>query len=210
MIRINSDEYFNAFVTEVTIPVVPWDLGLDDPDYDDVLFKGIGELESFESGRAVTNGMDLFGNKTFIITGINSDYNNPAGEDLIIIDEQNYPPFQPYNSGLFDGLIAKIEKGGIRYVLFKESSGDIIKAYFPVIYPNPANDYIHFEFEIPANSELVLEIVDIFGKSMYKYKEPSSGGLADISVPLDKFPAGLYFLNSKVNNMIYNTKFVKY
>lgn len=61
-------------------------------------------------------------------------------------------------------------------------------------YPNPANDRIHLEWNLPMTRSVTIEITDAAGRICYQTPATSASGL---TVPLTEVPAGVYFVTLK-------------
>ncbi len=72
------------------------------------------------------------------------------------------------------------------------------------VYPNPASNYIHIDFNRKPNKQYNLQIFDIQGKQVFYKNNVNS----DINI--EQFPKGIYFLRLSDNHaVISDIKFIK-
>jgi hypothetical protein len=80
----------------------------------------------------------------------------------------------------------------------------------PVLYPNPANDYIHIQFSDQVNDLIRFEIFSIQGDSVLS--AVSAPGMKNnvVSVNISQLSTGLYCYRIIARNQIFTGKFIKY
>jgi len=74
------------------------------------------------------------------------------------------------------------------------------------IYPNPVNDCVNINLSGMNSDDIQLSITDISGKLLYSETVLKAG---EISVNLESFESGIYFVSVMNENKIMNKKFVK-
>lgn len=89
------------------------------------------------------------------------------------------------------------------------SVNDINPTSFVTISPNPAAHYVDIKFELIDATDLEIKISDINGRDMFtttsKFYE---SGLQNLSIALDKFLPGIYFISFRSHNGIRVEKLV--
>ncbi len=71
------------------------------------------------------------------------------------------------------------------------------------LYPNPASQYVHFDFEVQQKLLLGVEITDIQGKTQKLIaKDWARPGLNRLQIDIGELPAGMYFVNLKNDEKI--------
>ena len=68
------------------------------------------------------------------------------------------------------------------------------------LYPNPNNGNFSFDYNVPPESEAVLEIYDATGRKLESLNLPEGEGVLGIS--LEKMPSGIYFYEVLLNGTI--------
>ena len=63
------------------------------------------------------------------------------------------------------------------------------------VYPNPANDATQVYFTIAQKETVQVQLTDISGRVLQQYSGVYDVGTNSIAIPVDKLPAGLYFIN---------------
>ena len=63
------------------------------------------------------------------------------------------------------------------------------------LYPNPAVNKVHVNFEIKESSEMNFFITDISGKVLYQDTETRPAGKHKIELNCEKFARGFYLIN---------------
>jgi len=79
---------------------------------------------------------------------------------------------------------------------------------FVRIYPNPANEYIQFEFDIATKKNTTIEIIDHAGKRISTI--PILIGLSSYNFDISHYPAGVYFVLVHYNDKTELHKIIKY
>ncbi|MFC2107129.1 T9SS type A sorting domain-containing protein [Bacteroidota bacterium] len=119
---------------------------------------------------------DIFGEGQYTYTWF--DENNPSDKvDLVVI-------YKLSNVGIAESLINQVE--------------------FSEAYPNPANSYVFFDFDIPATIEnSSITITNLLGAVVKEI--PVSGNSGKVKINTSDLDNGLYFGSLKVGNQIATT-----
>jgi hypothetical protein len=170
---------------------------------------GIGYNSTLGVGKAIARSFNPFSSDLQIIAGINTN-----ASSLLDLALQSYPPYQATNNGLYDGFLVKLDyaysSGTYSVDLFKEMIPQIESSSVPLVYPNPANDYINYSYQLNENAFIEIEIFDIMGNSVVKLTENKPKGVFFIPIEVNNLTSGMYLIRSKINNQIFSNKFVKY
>ncbi|MEO0340482.1 MAG: PKD domain-containing protein, partial [Bacteroidota bacterium] len=77
------------------------------------------------------------------------------------------------------------------------------------LFPNPAQDLIHLQMDLPQQDQVNLQVVDLFGKVILNQ---DLGQLQSGIIPVDiaALPTGTYLVNVRVGNTRVGKRFVKY
>ncbi len=62
------------------------------------------------------------------------------------------------------------------------------------VFPNPANEYLLYESEYPANTIEYVRIIDVIKGEIYRHEEKG------YSIPLSNIPAGIYVIELKLKD----------
>ncbi|HPI86732.1 MAG TPA: C10 family peptidase [Bacteroidales bacterium] len=62
------------------------------------------------------------------------------------------------------------------------------------VFPNPANDKLHVEFNINSTEDLKIKLVNITGQTLYSETHPGFSGNYQNEIAVGSLPAGMYFL----------------
>ena len=84
----------------------------------------------------------------------------------------------------------------------KETVSDQIK-----MYPNPAEDILHFDFPKEATFPLQLDLYSKDGKTIIKIRIPTQQ--ENFNCKLNQFPSGMYFIKISERNRVTFRKFIK-
>ncbi|MBP7808180.1 MAG: T9SS type A sorting domain-containing protein [Bacteroidia bacterium] len=68
------------------------------------------------------------------------------------------------------------------------------------IFPNPANTDIYMSVDIPTDTEIEYQILDVTGRIVAQSKQAVSMGTTVLSVNLEKLSKGIYYLKFDCNN----------
>jgi hypothetical protein len=84
-------------------------------------------------------------------------------------------------------------------------SSELVRAKEMKIYPNPAIDFVNFEFLKPVQKDLTLQVFNFIGKKVFELNVVSQ----KISVPLNNFYRGIYIfqLRDKSGRVVESGKF---
>lgn len=81
----------------------------------------------------------------------------------------------------------------------EETIDDLVKIK---VFPNPVNEVVNIQFEVPVDGETIVEILDFQGKLVKSdLIEPA---ITEKQINLQEFPAGIYYLrltNGKYANV---------
>ena len=77
------------------------------------------------------------------------------------------------------------------------------------LFPNPAQDLIHLQMDLEQQSQVHLQVVDLFGKVVY---QQDIGQIQSGIIPVDiaPLPTGTYLMNVRVGNTSLGKRFIKY
>lgn len=79
-----------------------------------------------------------------------------------------------------------------------------------VIYPNPSVDYIRFNLFKTATKEILVNLFDEYGRSIYfRSVDPLLISDEFIELNIQRFPAGMYTITVQAGNFLQSGKFVK-
>jgi hypothetical protein len=82
---------------------------------------------------------------------------------------------------------------------------DIVNAY-----PNPFADQFVISMQSAVDSEAVITLHDVTGKTVYTSHEKLLKGSNEVQVKLaDQYPAGLYILTATTKDLNYSTRVIK-
>ncbi|HPM93478.1 MAG TPA: T9SS type A sorting domain-containing protein, partial [Bacteroidales bacterium] len=62
------------------------------------------------------------------------------------------------------------------------------------VFPNPANDKLHVEFNVNSTEDLKIKLVNITGQTLYSEIHPGFSGNYQNEIAVGSLPAGMYFL----------------
>lgn len=137
------------------------------------------------------------------------DSKAPNGNSLSLL-EYNTKDTEPLNGQSYYRLKQTDFDGTSKYsnivsVNFKKGSEVVF-----TVYPNPNRGEFTVDFNgIENNHEVIIELVDINGKVIYKnsiYSQEHSNSVKII--PLEKISSGIYFCNLKVEGIVYTSKVI--
>jgi hypothetical protein len=77
------------------------------------------------------------------------------------------------------------------------------------IFPNPASDYLRIEFTQTGLSGNDIQVIDIAGQVVTRFQQPYQPGMRQVSIPLNAFNPGIYFVRLVSGNKVWVEKFVK-
>jgi len=85
-----------------------------------------------------------------------------------------------------------------------ESTAHILD--LPIIYPNPARESFIIDFSIADIEQADINIYDLSGKKIFESIKKSNVQL--LKIKTENFKSGLYFIEIRLKNKIYNKKLV--
>ncbi|MFZ4521575.1 MAG: T9SS type A sorting domain-containing protein [Bacteroidales bacterium] len=75
--------------------------------------------------------------------------------------------------------------------------------------PNPAGEKIKVEINLDQDANVALEIVNLFGQRMLVIDKGNlSAGLQGFKIDVSAFPAGIYFITARINDLRYTRKII--
>jgi hypothetical protein len=77
------------------------------------------------------------------------------------------------------------------------------------ILPNPFTDIFRAEFKGTKNSNLAIEIIDLFGKTLYTENLNLDNGYNTLRIQTKKWPSGAYILSAKQDSKIQRVQLIK-
>lgn len=90
-----------------------------------------------------------------------------------------------------------------KYVLGPEGGVDVTPTPMPpsrlrfhALFPNPVRDELHLTLGVPTDAPLVLELIDLRGRSVRRQALEPQGGFVTALVPTRGLPSGLYWLRA--------------
>lgn len=77
-----------------------------------------------------------------------------------------------------------------------------------IVYPNPATTKTKIEFDLLANSKVMINLVDNAGRMVYSYSLSAIAGKIVHNIPLNGLASGIYHVVMYVNYKVYAEKLV--
>lgn len=77
------------------------------------------------------------------------------------------------------------------------------------IYPNPVNEASALSFFASANETVIIQIVDVTGRIIYKFNQSVTPGENVIGINTSELPKGNYFCNTIGKSFKYTCRFIK-
>lgn len=77
-----------------------------------------------------------------------------------------------------------------------------------VIYPNPVQSVINYDFSLTQNQEVVISVVDVLGQTVYSSVVNGITGVNNVKIDARKLASGVYSLNTVVGNKTYSEKVI--
>jgi hypothetical protein len=89
------------------------------------------------------------------------------------------------------------------YAMYNTSSVDEMDnlARFISVYPNPANDFAGVEIDLIDRSDVVINMVNAMGQTVYTEAQALDAGTQKLNLETSNLSAGLYFVNVNVNGV---------
>lgn len=155
--------------------------------------------------RFVATGDSVFagGTQTGVYLSTDGGENwTPSNEGLSEYVQKNELMFASNNSYIFVGSKGNLGSGFCNLwrlpLLPVDTTGiDDFNAVTEMIrvFPNPANDIINLTINLPSVEVISFSISDILGNSKIIFNsELNPGGNNNISIPVDNYPAGTYYI----------------
>ncbi|MES2763411.1 MAG: T9SS type A sorting domain-containing protein [Bacteroidota bacterium] len=150
------------------------------------------ELESSEDGTNFTK-----------ITTV-----NPIG-NLSSFNNYNYLDFNPFNPITYYRLKMIDLDYTYEYSAVISVENKTSKQETFIVYPNPASGELYVKLVVPGEKEAMLEIKDIFGRSVYQQKIDLTQAIDNTYININNFSSGTYIVNITAGNSFSeNTKVV--
>jgi|GEM_PF-3130162 len=111
----------------------------------------------------------------------------------------SYSTFDGQNAYFISSFYTAISEIYIDQVLTANSFHNGIEVNdfsISTLYPNPANPFIQFEYETKLSQNLTFAIYGLDGKLYKKFYSNNFYGKKSLSLSLDNFPSGFYFLKA--------------
>ncbi len=81
--------------------------------------------------------------------------------------------------------------------------GNAADVFSMQVYPNPVRDVASVGYYLPSSAAVRAEIVNVLGNVVYSVPEQrQAGGKQTLSVPVERFTAGMYYVRLMINNGI--------
>nr|MDQ3049191.1 T9SS type A sorting domain-containing protein [Bacteroidota bacterium] len=77
------------------------------------------------------------------------------------------------------------------------------------LFPNPANDHITVNFDLPKQQIISFEITNVLGQVVYSGENHSLQGINSIVIDIVNLNKGIYFLQLKSDTVQTSLKFIK-
>lgn len=77
------------------------------------------------------------------------------------------------------------------------------------VYPNPVKDQLNIQFDHNAAQTYKISIVDVLGKSVWQQTYQKPGAASEISIPVQSFASGMYFISIQDDAGLNTYKFIK-
>ena len=76
------------------------------------------------------------------------------------------------------------------------------------LYPVPAYDFVNVEYEIATSSDITIEVLDMLGRVKFANNIVAVQGANNLTIDVNDYPQGVYFLTIKVGDSVTTKKFV--
>lgn len=86
------------------------------------------------------------------------------------------------------------------------SVNDLDKPRTLSLYPNPAMEQTHLELNLPTSDEVVIQVYNNLGQSVYSKNLIMGAGEHSVGIPLEGLQSGLHFVQVKTSHQIYLEK----
>ncbi|NVK73346.1 MAG: T9SS type A sorting domain-containing protein [Oceanospirillaceae bacterium] len=133
-----------------------------------------------------------------------SDQNASCGNSLAIIKESNDSISQYVNLWGYDAAIPM----GVVTDNTIGTEENVLGSSFVNAFPNPATDKVNFTFDLAANAEVTLTVMDIQGRVVKQINESQVAGEQFMEMNVSDLTAGTYFYSVQAGDQAMNGKFV--
>jgi hypothetical protein len=79
----------------------------------------------------------------------------------------------------------------------------------PVVYPNPASDYVDIKYNLSEATNITLSINNTMGQEIMTTNKKVPAGEVNISLNIETLPQGVYFIKSTIGHENYTSKIIK-
>lgn len=150
-----------------------------------------GSMVSYKSklfyrGTASPHGQELYsynGNLSVLVSDIYTGPNNSSIDHPIVYKQWLY-------------FTANDGTNGVELMRIEDASSGIISQYANaeiMLYPNPAQDMVHFKLDLGAPETLQIRFLDITGRVVYTADATTyNSGVSYINIPVAKLATGYY------------------
>ncbi|MBL7889919.1 MAG: T9SS type A sorting domain-containing protein [Bacteroidia bacterium] len=92
---------------------------------------------------------------------------------------------------------------------YSVSINEVINDIHFQLFPNPSTNQVNIVFEQSYSENTILEIKNILGQTMHSEKLKNSLGKQIKTIDVSFLQYGVYFIQLKIQNKIYSSKFIK-
>lgn len=86
------------------------------------------------------------------------------------------------------------------------SVNDLDKPRTLSLYPNPAMEQTHLELNLPTSDEVVIQVYNNLGQSVYSKNLIMGAGKHSVGIPLEGLQSGFHFVQVKTSHQLYLEK----
>lgn len=153
-------------------------------------------------------GGQMFSQTTTDANGNYSFGNLPPGDYFILVDIPGLDTNSTYHKQItltnnnFTNLDFVVDSARINPVS-NVSVNDLSAIENQIkVFPNPASNNVHIQYNLVSNSSVTIELYDIFGKSVRTIQPQTEQSMEKHSytVPVDDLASGMYFVKLRINN----------
>ncbi|MFN7013690.1 MAG: T9SS type A sorting domain-containing protein, partial [Bacteroidia bacterium] len=76
------------------------------------------------------------------------------------------------------------------------------------VFPNPAKDNVNIIFDIPGTADVVIELKDVLGKTIYSNKEKGANASFKHSINTSSYETGVYFISVYISGKPHTKRIV--
>jgi choice-of-anchor B domain-containing protein len=78
-----------------------------------------------------------------------------------------------------------------------------------LIYPNPSNNVVSVQFNLPKATVLTFEVLDMAGRKLFTTTDHKPSGLITARIPLESVESGMYLIRISGEGVSHSSKFIK-